>query len=321
MDKKMPKKLALLAIPGFLLFIIFWSLDWDRLVMVIKTTRPVFMGVGVIIYPSIIVSGALRWYALLSRWFPGQATVGFAMRHYWIGLAIGRFFPAGLTWDLYRVVMAGRKFGGYTRHTIIVLIEKLAALLAASFLVGTLWFMVRPWIIDDTPITNLLSPVRDGFRGILQMPSWVLILILALATGLMAAVSAKWLAGKKINFLADLIAPVLKDRLYVPLTACSLGVYLAMAVANIFFFLSLNTHVPLTVHLFLMPVFAVLSMLPVSFGGLGVREGSFILGYGLFGIAMETALVAAFMNLVASLINCLIGGMVMAASPGGPDGK
>lgn len=59
----------------------------------------------------------------------------------------------------------------------------------------------------------------------------------------------------------------------------------------------------------LLPVLALISSLPISFGGWGVREGAFIYGLGLIGFSMEEAFLLSvqvgLVTLIAPFIFCL----------------
>ena len=60
----------------------------------------------------------------------------------------------------------------------------------------------------------------------------------------------------------------------------------------------------------MLPVLYFIFLLPISFGSLGIREGAYILLYGLFGVPAETALVVSFFNLLGVLLNNLIGALL-----------
>lgn len=52
----------------------------------------------------------------------------------------------------------------------------------------------------------------------------------------------------------------------------------------------------------LMPILALISSLPISFGGWGVREGAFVYGLGLIGFSMENAFLLSVQVGLASMI-------------------
>ncbi len=66
--------------------------------------------------------------------------------------------------------------------------------------------------------------------------------------------------------------------------------------------LGVNSDVRMIEFLALMPVLALISALPISFGGWGVREGAFIYGLGLIGFSMEEAFFLSVQVGVVTLI-------------------
>jgi hypothetical protein len=54
-------------------------------------------------------------------------------------------------------------------------------------------------------------------------------------------------------------------------------------------------------------------MMPISFAGLGVREGVFVVMYGIFGVASEISLAVSFASLAALLVAISVGGLIHLA--------
>ncbi len=63
--------------------------------------------------------------------------------------------------------------------------------------------------------------------------------------------------------------------------------------------------------MFITPALYFIFTLPISLGSLGIREGTYIILYGLFGVPPEVALLISFFNLSGILLNNLIGGIVL----------
>ena len=57
-----------------------------------------------------------------------------------------------------------------------------------------------------------------------------------------------------------------------------------------------------------LPTIALVSSMPISFGGWGVREGAFIYGLGLLHVDMETAFSISVQVGMVSFIATIIGG-------------
>ena len=74
--------------------------------------------------------------------------------------------------------------------------------------------------------------------------------------------------------------------------------------------LALGVDLPFVVHLFVWALMNFFMLLPVSIAGFGVREASFILLFGLFGVSRETSLAASFLALACTLAAIGPGGLV-----------
>lgn len=55
---------------------------------------------------------------------------------------------------------------------------------------------------------------------------------------------------------------------------------------------------------------AFFALLPVSLGGLGIREGTIAIGLSLFGVSKSSAVTIAFMNRILLLLFALLGGIL-----------
>ena len=62
-------------------------------------------------------------------------------------------------------------------------------------------------------------------------------------------------------------------------------------------FAAVGFELPFVVNLFVIPIINIIALLPISFGGVGVRETSFIFLYGLFGVSPEGALFISILDL------------------------
>lgn len=100
-----------------------------------------------------------------------------------------------------------------------------------------------------------------------------------------------------------------------------LSVVLAAFMAS----LALNLDVGWTAMLAFMPAVAIVQVLPVTIGGLGVREGAFVLFLGPLGIATHQAIALGVLIYGVNLVASLVGAPAFAAGGGrrrmGPRGR
>jgi uncharacterized protein (TIRG00374 family) len=316
-------RVAYCLIPAFILFLVFRRIDFHRLVFILDRSKPWLAGIGIVYYPLVVMLGAWRWRTLLAGYFQ-TAQTRFVLRHYWTGLALGYFVPSSLGWDAYRVAMASRRYGRLALNIAIIAIEKLSGLACC------------------TAVIVLLSPVvpasnRAGLNHILRS-AYLLIGFLLAATAatfllwrsgnllhrvesgsaiLLNKLFARFNAGAvKVVPFKDMIAPMISGKCLVPVLAVSMSIQLLGGVADQIFFLAIGYKISIVANLFIGPVLFFVFLLPISFGSLGVREGAYILLYGLWGVPAEIALLVSFFNLIGVLLNNVVGGIVMLLSGG-----
>ncbi len=73
-----------------------------------------------------------------------------------------------------------------------------------------------------------------------------------------------------------------------------------------FIFLAYDINISFANHLLLIPVIQILTVIPISFSGIGIREGAFIYFYGLLGVDNEISLIVSvlfyFFNMIIPAI-------------------
>jgi hypothetical protein len=283
---------------------------------------PYFLGLACC--PLLLVIGAIRWGLLIKQYLGHAERLGFLIRQYSIGLTTSVLIPSGVGSDIFRVAVIGRKYGRYASNVAILLEEKLISLMVCVGLVLGL----GPWLGIETPSPTLTSIIE--IAGAI-LTGCLLVFVAIFLTGaspaarrvaeLMTTAIQRMLSSALERFdidragtgplpsPADLFAPLLSPVRVLPVVLLSAGVITTSAVANQLFFVSLGYEVPFAVNLFVMSLLFFVFLLPISFGGIGIREGAFILLFGLFGVPAETALVVSFLGLSGNLLNHAIGGL------------
>lgn len=315
------------VLPIFVLYFVFKQVDFVQMKDNFSQTDPWLFFLGLSHAPVMIFIGAFRWYSLLALYQKARGALGFIFKHYWIGLALGFFVPASLGWDAYRVYVAGRRFGGYSLNMVIIVIEKIMALVTCMSIIVILYpqltTVATPEIeqIYFLATVLLLTALACIAVVIIVMRNRLLSLGLERINGYMAATLGK--IGSKFGFenktrlspasFQEMLAPVTNPKVLL-IIALSLGIQLVSSVKSQVFFCSLGYDLPFIVNLFIAPTLYFIFLLPISFGSVGIREGVYILLYSLFGVPAEIALIVSFFNLAGMLLNNAIGGLVMFSS-------
>ncbi len=303
------RRVVFWSLPVVILFLIFRRIDVVQLQTSFAQANVWLVVAGLAYYPLVIGIGALRWRTLLGYFVRRRVELGFALKQYWIGLALGMFGPASIGWDVYRIVAGGRRFNTYKASAAAIITEKLLALFATALLVVLLY----PLMAFREPATGrmILLPA-----GVLLGVAGAGLLLLLPAGRWLEKLTAYYLKGKwrgdSVPLMADApdILVLTKIRPLSTAFLLSLLNLLMAAIGNQIFFRAVHYPLPFAVNLFVLPVLYFIFLLPISFGSLGIREGAYILLYGMFGVPAELALLVSFFNLLGILLNNLIGALL-----------
>lgn len=318
-----------IIVPLLLFVFILRSIDFGALGAQFFSANAKLIALTFILYPFAIIIAVTRWHSLIQAALPFTPRWRYLLRHYFVGLGLGYFVPAGLGLDAYRTLAAKEQHNSLASLATVTVFERFLGL-ASCFL---LFVIIYPLAGPET------SAQWRGFGGLTQciyaalaLFAIFLIVLYLFRSTLKASFLWNWFenfATQKIRFLlkrfpnsirAEAAAKSIHSTLTALLTArilykglgLSLLVQVLSAIAAWMFFYALSTPLPFLVPLLATPIVFFAVHLPVSFGGLGVRESVYILFYGLYGVAPETALAAALLALAGSLLNVLIGGISLA---------
>ncbi len=317
------RRVLFYLLPVVLLYVILSRVDFVRLLDSLQDTTLLYILLGVSLRPLQMVLGAFRWRLIANHCAKTHLSAWFMLTEYWAGVAVGYFTPGGIGWEAYRIMALGRRLKAYMTAFITILAEKIIGLCV----VLTMCLVMFPLVINRMTVDTAFF-----------QKAYIFLLVAVLAGVLfgIAAYKARthpWVQHvreygdrfieKRIRSIRNerMAEAVLRDyrKSHNPLTILqhpsllavaflySVGILATAAVCSQLIFLGLNHQIHFLVNLFAAPVFFLIFLVPISFGGLGVREGAFIVVYGLFGVPLEIALLVSFFNLFGLLLNNAIG--------------
>lgn len=82
--------------------------------------------------------------------------------------------------------------------------------------------------------------------------------------------------------------------------------------------LAFDVHAPLLYYLLFIPLIMVLIMLPISFNGIGIREGSFVAFFAMVGVNSADAFVVSFAVSLLTTLTTAVGGLIYLLDHGTP---
>jgi rSAM/selenodomain-associated transferase 2 len=298
-------RLFILSVTGVALYVVFQRLNLEVLAQTFRTVHWGWFLGAVALYGALFLPAACRWHIAL-RLTGNAVHPGAAAR---LAL-IGHFF-----YTLFLGVFGGdsAKSGIYARWFRLPLAE----VLAAAPLDRLLGF-VGLAIFGAAALVEAASAGAFGqLRGLsVEWPGlWVLAVIIL---GAIFVILVRWL--RPLSALWERFARTLgkgaKMLLVSPRAASRgvlCGVLVQVALSGV---LALNlraaSHAPLPWGqlLWTFPVVVTISALPLTFAGLGAREGAALTLFGIYGVTRESAVGASILTLATSLSWAAVGGIL-----------
>lgn len=268
----------------------------------IEAIEPFFLLVAVALHFTAVAGGVLRYRVLLSA--RGIALpLSWLTRSYLIGRFVGAFTPSTMGLDLYRSVDVARRTGKRAQSAAAILSEKLFGLLGLSVL------------------TLALLPARAAdMLGPTAAPMALLVFAGA-AAGLVAlrypekfAPALGLLPGRIRERAARLLEAIAEGGLtradVAGALALSLGSHLATAAVFAATGLALGVDASPATLLVVGNAIVIATLLPISIGGVGVREGVAVVLLGFAAVGPTDASLVALLGYLTGQLPALVGGML-----------
>lgn len=259
--KKPLKTLLKLLLTALALYLVFRKIDTEQLLTIVKTIQWIWLIPAVLLFVLSKVFTAFR----LNQYFRNigiQISDGLNLKLYLIGMFYNLFLPGGIGGDGYKVYLLNKHFSTSVKKLIQAsLLDRLGGLVAILFLLFGLFLMV------DIKIEELETPVWNGL----------------MVAGVALTIPGFWLVQKL--FFKDFLPSFWTGN------AWSLGGQIAQLICAWFILRSLGITENILAYQLVFLLSSIVSVLPLTIGGVGARELVFIYAHAYAGIE-ETAAVA-----------------------------
>ena len=316
------RKIIFYIIPIILLAYIFNKIDIAALKEILGKTDKYYLLAGFTAVSFSIVIGSFRWI-VLSGEFKKKHKL-FFIKHYWIGRAIGIFAPSTIGWDAYRILSAGKRFDNYLYHLLVIILEKIATLVSIFILIISLYHLVK--IVNHKELLDdFYFYVFSGFISIIVFSVFIIkiknIYIINIIFNKIYKIATEW--SQRYRIIKKIHYEDIKKNYSIIFTEKNIAIALFFsfliqantALASYLFFAALNYEINYLVNLFAVSIMILIFIMPVSFGGIGIREISYIGIYYLFGVPAEISFAVSLLAFSAMLLNSSIGGLVILFNP------
>ena len=243
------------------------------------------------------VLSSIRWWILSNTFsFPGRWStyLGF----YFVGMFFNLFLPTGIGGDLFKVHFLSREKGRRFLAAFTVVGDRLFGLISMLFM-GAVAVKIWPDLLPEPFADFLYISALIILAALLGLPFFQRAI-----RGILPGVS-RHLAGLLILWQRpQRLLSVL--GLSFCLQALGMGA-IALLGAGI------GIKLPLPFYFASIPLVGLVTLIPISFNGIGVREGAFIYFFGLKGVGAEPALGLGLLFFSVQVALSLLSGVPYAA--------
>lgn len=289
-----------LALLGLIATRIDWSQFRDR---VEHGHWGLFAAAVAVLAVAIVIAG-FRWLLFLRAARAG-AGVFQAIRAYEIGMFANNFLPTGFGGDVARGWIVGRPTGSIARALGSVVVDRLSAL---GCLVALGWLTV---VVQPSKVPNSLL----ALFAIVTVAGGIATAILAVGARLVGAASSRkpirgtgWLRGDAWDAVRMAVRnpSVIASTTLVGLLYQSGVVFATWLLAR-----AIDIDLPFVVLAVVTPLVLIATVVPISIGGFGLREASYVALLSKVGVSAADATLLSLLSVTALAIATLPGAVAL----------
>jgi len=230
-----------------------------------------------------------------------------ALQFSFIAAFFNQVLPSTVGGDGARIwLLARRQAAGWARATYSVLIDRIAGVFALALVV----IACLPWTFEliHDPIARAIL-LLIGFGAVAGA------VIFASIGTLFGSLADRWTLTRHLAAAARAAATICGSLpSFVSVITCSIVIHLITIIAAWCCVKAIAAPVSLSQVLFLMPPVLLVSTIPISIAGWGVRETSMIAAFGFAGLAEGDGLTLSILFGAAGFVVGIIGGIVWIVS-------
>lgn len=288
-----------------LLGVVAVRIDWRQMEERLRHGHPLDFLAAVALVLVALVIGAYRWWWLL-RAADVKLGVGRLTRVYAVSTFSGTFLPTTLGSDVTRALLVTRRGSTLTRVATTIFVDRLGGLagllgmawIAFAFQSATVPAGARVFLVWVTgavivgSLVGVLAVFRGSRLGRAVMPQRLMSI----------ARQSRWLLHKYAHDPALLLMLVVSSLIYQALISLQL-VMLASAI---------DVHLSLATAAVTLALVTIVTLIPISIGGFGVREGTYVVLLGGASIGATDATLISVLSVATLFLASLPGAYMLA---------
>ncbi len=294
------QRLLQLAVSGLALVLIARTVNLGESARVLAAARLGYVLAAIVLYALGQVMSAYRWH-LIGHSVGLLESFASYVRYYFIGMFFMFFGPSTLGGDVVRSLYLAERGSGRARAFNSVLFDRVNGLVVLVA-IGAVAFLLFP--AYDLPRPLFLATVTFGSG--LFLGWWMAPTLARLALP----------AGHRIRQVVEHdLGPFWRDRrMLIGASVVSLAFHFVQIATQLIVAHALRLDVPFSYICVFHPLVSVLSSIPITLSGIGLREGGYLWFLRRIGIPEASAVAYGLLWLLVIVSNSLIGGVVFLAS-------
>lgn len=284
----------------------FNKIDINGLMHDIKSAKKVFLAAGLLTSFCIHILGFLRWRMLLK-----VAGMNIGLKKLISAFSGGVFFsiflPSTIGGDLVRTV----DLAGHTKKAkeviATVFLDRLSGYIGLVFVVLLALFLGRNLVLDKVVFTSVFAIII-----------LLVVMLLVLFNNYIFNKISRFLttpgAGRIKEMIKNMHQEIHIFRNHKKIIAANLTVsFLIQCLAPIcsyFIALSLGININIIYFFIFIPIISAITLLPISVGGLGLRESLFVVYFAKAGVIKQLALAMSILSFSFVIFYAAIGGLI-----------
>ncbi len=296
-----------ILLSGFLIYRILHLYGFEKILTEMRTASAVWLAAAIILFMASHFLGSFQWWMLLKKegiHLQWKKTLSF----YFIGLFFNNFLPSSLGGDFFRMADTGRLSKNGTGAVTAVFLDRFMGLLILSGLA-----------VIALPVMVLMGHLPPSF----YLPLLILILgwfvvILFLFNKRFAKPFAelfKRITPPRIGVRArEVYRKVFQfgrnRRFFLGIVCLSLVIQSARILTHYLLGRSVGVHISPVPFFLIIPIIAVVASIPISVGGVGIREHTAVLLFPSVGLAAIDAASFEFLAYLVAIVTSLPGGLI-----------
>jgi len=283
--------------------------SWNSLknfTSILKILNPVFLLLAVTLYLLGIIAEMLRWDILL-RAQDIRILKGFLTQSLFIAYFYSNIFPTNIGGDIYRAYdLHGNKDIPLDKNISVIVVERFIGMLSGTVYLVISFFGIYKYL----NLTTILS------LSILPLGGLLLFFIILKPKAFKIDRLFKKIRfftrfePKYNSFLQHFVSYKSKIRYLLVSFALSLAAQLLFYTGFYIVAIYIDLDLPFFAFFFLIPVILLISNVPISIGGIGIRENSFVLLLKNFSVSENTWTLYALVSLFIIVFSALLGGVI-----------